>query len=198
MFDIYKQINVSKREILDFQEYKNEFSIKIVFLNKLNKMRSREIKIEFKEFESIEELSSQDQSLILAAREAADKAYAPYSRFNVGAAVLLDNNEVILGNNQENADFTDGLCAERVALFYAHAKYPGVAANTIAVTAKNSKGVIIESAQPCGSCRQVMVETEFRFRKPIRILLDGKDGIQLLEGADNLLPLAFKPASLDS
>ena len=161
-------------------------------------MRSREIKIQLKEFDSIEELSLQDRELILAAREAADKAYSPYSKFSVGAAVLLENDEVVLGNNQENADFTDGLCAERVALFYAHSKYPGVPVKTIAVTAKNSKGVSVESAQPCGSCRQVMVETEFRFKKSIRILLDGRDGIQLLEGADSLLPLAFKPASLDS
>lgn len=161
-------------------------------------MRSREIKIELKEFDSIEELSSQDRELILAARDTADKAYSPYSKFSVGAAVLLENDELILGNNQENADFTDGLCAERVALFYAHAKFPGVAVKTIAVTAKNSKGIVVESAQPCGSCRQVMVETEFRFKKPIRILLDGKDVIQSLEGADNLLPLAFKPVALDS
>lgn len=160
-------------------------------------MHIREIKIEFKEFSSIEELSLQDQQLILAARETAKNAYSPYSKFSVGAAVLLDNSEVIAANNQENADFTDGLCAERVALFYAHAMHPGIPVNTIAVTAKNSKGVFVELAQPCGSCRQVMIETEFRFKKAVRILLDGRDKIQLFEGADNLLPLAFKPASLD-
>lgn len=161
-------------------------------------MRTREIKILVKEFDSLNELSEQDHKLILAARKAAENAYAPYSKFRVGAALLLGNDEVITGNNQENADFTDGLCAERVALFYAHAKYPGVAVKAIAITANHAKGLIEEQARPCGSCRQAMVETEVRYKQPIRIIMDGKKGIQVLEGADSLLPLAFKPKALDS
>lgn len=161
-------------------------------------MQTREIKILVHEFSTAGELPVQDQKLIEAAREAAKNAYAPYSRFQVGAAVLLENGEMITGNNQENADFTDGLCAERVALFYAHAQYPGVAVKSIAVTASNGKGLLEEPAQPCGSCRQVMVETEVRFQKPIRIILDGKNSVQVLDGADSLLPLAFKPKALDS
>lgn len=161
-------------------------------------MQTREIKIFYQEFSNAVELPEQDQKLINAAREASQNAYAPYSNFHVGAAVLLENGEIIKGNNQENADFTDGLCAERVALFYAHARFPGVPVKSIAITANNSKGVVEDPAQPCGSCRQVMVETEVRFNHPIRIILNGKKHIHVLEGADSLLPMAFKPKALGS
>ena len=161
-------------------------------------MQTREIKINFNEYDSTSELPAADRQLIEAAQDAALNAYAPYSKFQVGAAVLLENDEVIIGNNQENADFTDGLCAERVALFYAHARFPGVPVKAIAVTANNARGLLEEPAQPCGSCRQVMVETEVRFSKPIRIILHGKDHIHVLDGADSLLPMAFKPKALDS
>ena len=161
-------------------------------------MHTREIKIFVQEFDNLAELPEKDQQLILAAREVSKDAYAPYSKFHVGAAVLLENGELILGNNQENADFTDGLCAERVALFYAHAKFPGVPVRSLAVTACNSHGLLEQPTQPCGSCRQVMVETEVRFNQPIRIILDGKKHIHVIEGADSLLPMAFKPKALGS
>ena len=148
------------------------------------------------EYENLSELTEVDRQLILKAREASENAYAPYSNFLVGAAVLLANGEIIKGNNQENADFTDGLCAERVALFYAHATYPNIAVEALAVTAKNSNGLIAGPAQPCGSCRQVLVETESRYKQPIRLILDGAEKIMVFNGADNLLPFAFKPGSL--
>lgn len=159
-------------------------------------MRPKEIRINYTEYDNIDELTTADKNLVEAARSAAKNAYAPYSKFQVGAAVLLENGEVIKGNNQENADFTDGLCAERVALFYAHARYSDVPVAVLAVSAQNHSGQVKEPAQPCGSCRQVMVETEVRFQKPIRIILDGSDGIHILDGAENLLPLAFKPNAL--
>lgn len=159
-------------------------------------MRNKEIRINFQEYDTLEELPQSDRELVEKARKAAKNAYAPYSKFNVGAALLLENGEVIEGNNQENADFTDGLCAERVALFYAHSRYPGVPVITLAVSAQNHHGPVKEPAQPCGSCRQVMVETEVRFQKPIRIILDGKDEIHVLDGAESLLPMAFKPKAL--
>jgi cytidine deaminase len=165
-------------------------------LGKTNAMHKRVYQIFADEYEKLTDLSADDQKLILTARESSANAYAPYSKFRVGAAVLLANGEVIKGNNQENADFTDGLCAERVALFYAHAVYPDVAVVALAVTAKNLNGLIPGPAQPCGSCRQVMVETESRFNHPIRLILDGSDKIMVIEGADNLLPFAFKPGSL--
>ncbi|HRX13271.1 MAG TPA: cytidine deaminase, partial [Draconibacterium sp.] len=95
-------------------------------------MHKRTYQIFAEEYETLSELREVDRQLILKAREASENAYAPYSNFLVGAAVLLANGEIIKGNNQENADFTDGLCAERVALFYAHATYPNIAVEALA------------------------------------------------------------------
>jgi cytidine deaminase len=159
-------------------------------------MIKRVLRIVADEYDKLSELSADDQKLIESARESAENAYAPYSKFCVGAAVLLANGEIIKGNNQENADFTDGLCAERVALFYAHANFPKVAVEALAVTAKNQSGLIAGPAQPCGSCRQVFIETESRFKQPIRLILDGSEKIMVFNGADNLLPFAFKPDQL--
>jgi len=163
----------------------------------MKRMRERIFQIVAKEYSSLPELSENDQELILAARKAAKNAYAPYSRFQVGAALILENGEIIEGNNQENADYTDGMCAERVALFYANAKYPKVAVKSLAVSAQNTKGLINGPAQPCGSCRQVLVETEHRYKQAIRLILDGAKKIMVFEGVENLLPFAFKPGSLD-
>ncbi len=159
-------------------------------------MLKKVLEIITEEYDSFDGLAETDKKLVLAAREAATKAYAPYSGFNVGAAVLLGNGEIIKGNNQENADFTDGLCAERVALFFAHANFPDVAVQAIAVTARNNSGLIAGPAQPCGSCRQVLVETETRYNQKIRLILDGAKKIMVLDGAECLLPFAFKPGSL--
>jgi len=160
-------------------------------------MRRKELRIMVCEYDAVVELPEADQKLLLAAREASKNAYAPYSKFHVGAALLLENGEVITGSNQENVDFTDGICAERVALFYANSTYPDVPVKAIAITAQNSHGLVEHPAQPCGSCRQVLVETESRYKKHIRVVLDGRKHIQVLEGADNLLPFAFKPDALD-
>ncbi len=159
-------------------------------------MQNKVYQISAVEFENIKELTETDRKLVLEARESANFAYAPYSGFFVGAAVLLANGMIIKGNNQENADFTDGLCAERVALFYAQANYPDVPIVAIAVSAKKKGGEIVQSSQPCGSCRQVLVEAEVRFRQPISLILDGKDKIMIFENAESLLPFAFKPDSL--
>lgn len=169
---------------------------KIVNLDKTNTMHRKVYQIFTEEYEKLSDLSPADQQLILKARESSENAYAPYSKFCVGAAILLANGEIIKGNNQENADFTDGLCAERVALFYAHANFPNVAVEALAVTAKNVHGLIPGPAQPCGSCRQVFIETESRYKQPIRLILDGAEKIMVFEGADNLLPFAFKPDQL--
>ncbi|MCY1721670.1 cytidine deaminase [Prolixibacteraceae bacterium Z1-6] len=160
-------------------------------------MRIKELQIRIYEYEAVVELPETDQKLLLAARKAAHNAYAPYSNFCVGAAVLLENGEIIAGSNQENADFTDGLCAERVALFYANSTYPDSAVKAIAVTARNTKGLVEGPAQPCGSCRQALVEAESRYEQHMRIIMDGRKRIQVLEGADNLLPFAFKPDALN-
>jgi cytidine deaminase len=129
----------------------------------------------------------------MACREAALNAYAPYSKFHVGAAVLLANNEIITGNNQENAAYSTTLCAERVALFYANSIYKDIPVTAIAVTASTSHGITHEPVKPCGSCRQALMETEVRFGRAIRIILDGRNKIQVFDGVENLLPFAFKP-----
>ncbi len=173
------------------------FTLKIVFLNKTSDMQTRELLIFLKEYTSLEELPKTEKKLVLAAREASHGAYAPYSNFHVGAALQLENGKIFKGNNQENSAYTNGLCAERVALFYANASFPDVAVKILAITAENANGLIPEPVRPCGSCRQVMVETESRFNQPIRIILDGKNKIQVFEGVENLMPFAFKPDSLD-
>ncbi|MCG6190431.1 cytidine deaminase [Maribellus maritimus] len=160
-------------------------------------MRKNELRIVHFEFDNIGELQKEDRELVLAARKASKNAYAPYSKFHVGAAIQLENGEIVNGNNQENSAFTSGLCAERTALFYANANFPNVAVKRIAVTAENSSGLVLDPVKPCGSCRQAMIETETRFHKPIRIILDGDDKILVFEGVDSLLPFAFKPDSLD-
>ncbi|MBN2636413.1 MAG: cytidine deaminase [Prolixibacteraceae bacterium] len=160
-------------------------------------MQNRTYQISAVEFETIDELTETDRMLILKARKSSRQAYAPYSGFYVGAAVLLKNGLVISGNNQENCDFTDGLCAERVALFYAQANYPDIPIVALAVSAKIKGGDVVKLTQPCGSCRQVLIEAEVRFKQPISIILDGKDKIMIFESAESLLPFAFKPDSLD-
>ena len=160
-------------------------------------MRTKELRIFVYEYPTVLDLPVIDQQLIYAAREAAKDAYARYSRFYVGASVLLANDKIISGNNQENAAFPSGLCAERVALFYAQSSFPDVAIKSLAITAANSNGLVDGPVKPCGSCRQVMIEAEFRHKQSIRIILDGKKKIQVFEGVDNLLPFAFKPESLD-
>jgi cytidine deaminase len=166
-------------------------------LDKIIDMQTKTLRIFVYEYNAVEELPGEDQQLVFAAREAAGKAYAPYSAFYVGAGLLLANNEIFRGNNQENASFPNGLCAERVALFYANATYPDVPVKAVAVTAANSRGLIDGPVMPCGSCRQALFEAQHRFGKSIRIILDGKKKIQVFEGIENLLPFAFRPESLD-
>ena len=156
-------------------------------------MRTIEKRIIVYEYSTIWDLPAVEQKLIFASREAALNSYAPYSKFHVGAAVLLDNDEIITGNNQENAAFTTGLCAERVALFYANSLYKDVPVKAVAVTASDSQGITHEPVKPCGSCRQALLEAEARFGRPVRIILDGRNKIQVFQGVENLLPFPFKP-----
>ncbi len=138
------------------------------------------------------ELQKADMDLLEQARLAAEKAYAPYSRFRVGAAVRLANGEIVAGNNQENAAYPSGLCAERVALFYAHSKYPDLAVEAIAITAKGNKGIIDEPLSPCGACRQVMAESEKNSNQPMRVIMQGQQGpVMIAESMKVLLPFSF-------
>ena len=142
-------------------------------------------------FCTLEELPEIEKILIERAKSASKNAYAPYSHFLVGAALLLENGEIITGNNQENAAYPSGLCAERTAMFYANANYPDVAVTTLAVAAQNAAGFLKDPIAPCGSCRQVLLETEHRYGKKLRVLLYGEPEIAILETVKDLLPLSF-------
>jgi len=138
------------------------------------------------------ELPAPDQQLVEAAYRAAESAYAPYSNFSVGAALLLENDTILTGNNQENIAYPSGLCAERVALFYAGANYPGVAINTLVVVAKGDLVGPEDCISPCGSCRQVMAESEFRQEVPMRLILVAQNGKTFVFGsATDLLVFPF-------
>lgn len=142
------------------------------------------------------ELEPEIQVLINKAKEQVENAYAPYSNFHVGAAVLLQNGALFAGNNQENAAYPSGLCAERVALFYANAQFPDVPVRAIAIAAHTAKEYLAFPITPCGSCRQVLLEAETRFDSPIDIYMYGTECIYHIENAAQLLPLRFEKKSL--
>ncbi len=155
-------------------------------------MNTITLKIQLSEYDNIDELSETDRKLVEKSQQALSSSYSPYSHFRVAAAVLLENGEIICGTNQENAAYPSGLCAERVALFYANSKYPEVAVEMIAISASgNNIDCTAKPISPCGSCRQVILETENRFQKPIKIILYGQEKIVVFENAKDLLPLAF-------
>ncbi len=154
-------------------------------------MKHRDIITRVYEYDSENELTEIDQELVSKAREAAENAYAPYSHFQVGAAVLLENGLIIQGNNQENAAYPSGLCAERVALFYANAQYPKQKVLSLAVAVIVNGKSIVDPVPPCGSCRQVITETEMRFNHPIKIIMVGEQKIDMVENAKSLLPFNF-------
>lgn len=155
-------------------------------------MKIVNLQINIEEYNHISELSTEDRNLLEKAWKACDTAYAPYSKFNVGAAVLLANGEIVTGNNQENAAYPSGLCAERVAMYYASAQHPGVAMKSIAVAVKSDIVKLEDPGSPCGSCRQVMAEYENLHHTKMRIILGSPNTkIQILEGINSLLPLAF-------
>ena len=145
-----------------------------------------------------EELDAADRQLIEAARQTTAHSYAPYSHFSVGAAARLANGTVVTGSNQENAAYPSGICAERTTLFYANSQYPDQAVETLAIAARNERGEFLdEPIPPCGACRQVMLETEKRFKHPMRILLFGRKGIYELKGVGTLLPLSFDASAME-
>ena len=140
-----------------------------------------------------EELADEDRQLANSAIEATHRSYAPYSRFSVGAAARLANGIIVTGTNQENAAYPSGLCAERTTLFYANSQYPDQAVTALAIAARPSKSPTLGEnvCPPCGACRQVMLETEQRFGRPMKIILCGAKNIYMVESASQLLPLFF-------
>ncbi|WP_290697913.1 cytidine deaminase [Lacinutrix sp.] len=159
----------------------------------------KELKIESKlyVFDNLEDTPKDIQKLMQDAIEARDKAYAPYSRFHVGAALLLDNGEIISGNNQENASYPSGLCAERTAIFYAGAKYPNAKIVKIAITAASQNQKTKTPIPPCGACRQSIAEYETKQNLPIEIYFMGEVGkVMKSNSLANLLPFGFDSSNL--
>ena len=154
-------------------------------------MKEVELKTVIQECQ-MDELSAEDRQLVEQAIEATRRSYAPYSHFHVGAAVRLGNGEIVIGCNQENAAYPSGLCAERTALFAAGALYPDVPVKVLAVAARGTDGEMTEEPTgPCGSCRQVIIESETRAKHPIRILLYGRRCVYIIDGIRQLMPLTF-------
>ena len=157
-------------------------------------MEERKIEVIYKVFKT-SELSVDDVRLRDIAIESAQFAYAPYSRFTVGAVALLEDGSYAKGSNQENAAYPSGLCAERVALFTAGANFPDKAVKALAIVALKDD-IIQDSVSPCGGCRQVLLETEQRHGHDIRILLCGRDETVIITSAKDLLPLYFGKTNL--
>lgn len=151
------------------------------------------ITITYDVFDRLEDMSPEDRKLLEAATNAAKDAYAPYSKFHVGAAVLVENGDIVVGNNQENLAYPSGLCAERVAVFSASATYPNQKMTAIAITAFSENFVTDTPVSPCGACRQVLIEYEIRDNLNIRCILRGSTGqIYVFRSIADLLPLQGK------
>lgn len=143
-------------------------------------------------FSGVHELPDSISDLMERASEIRNMAYAPYSQFKVGAAILLENDQIVLGNNQENACYPSGLCAERTAIYSAGANYPGVVMKAMAITAKSNQQLTSKPVPPCGSCRQTIAEYELKQQAPIPIYFMGEKGeIYLSDSLSNLLPFTF-------
>jgi cytidine deaminase len=155
-----------------------------------------DIIFKYKEFDKDEELDAADRELLNAAKKTAINAYAPYSQFKVGAAVRLESGKIVLGTNVENAAFPSGICAERSAFSNASSNFPGDKPVALAIAALNESGLTTDPVSPCGNCRQVIVEEEYRNGNNIRIILKGKNKIRMIEKGGDLLPLQFNMKNL--
>ncbi len=161
-------------------------------------MQKRKIEFEYGVYDSLDQLPDPELKLMKAAIAARENAYAPYSGFRVGTAVLLENDQIVIGNNQENASYPSGLCAERVAVFQAGARFPGLAIRAIAISAASDQKTVDRPAAPCGNCRQAIAEYEQRQIEGITLLLMGATGeIFKCSSILDLLPFAFGRSNLE-
>ena len=153
-------------------------------------MKELNIQIPIKIYE-YEELTTADRKLIDAACEATQRSYAPYSHFSVGAAALLESGITVTGTNQENAAYPSGLCAERTAIFYAQSQYPDSPILSIAIAAKTDGRLTPTPTYPCGACRQVMIESQNRGKKPVKVIIGSAGKIEVIDSIGYLMPFAF-------
>jgi cytidine deaminase len=159
-------------------------------------MKEKNISFSYKEFDNTEELNAYDRELIFAARESALNAYAPYSKFRVGAAVRLESGIIVRGTNIENAAFPSGICAERSALSNSISNLPDDKPNAMAIAAITEDGLCDDPVPPCGNCRQVIAEEELRTGNQIRMILSGKNKTIIITSISHLLPLQFNKMNL--
>lgn len=157
----------------------------------------KNISFNYKELDTADELDPADRELLDFAKKIASNAYAPYSGFQVGAALRLESGKIVTGTNVENAAFPSGICAERAALANASSNYPGDKPVAMAITAFSGKDFSAEPVSPCGNCRQVIAEEEYRNGKPVRLILVGRKKIRVIENGGDLLPLQFNSDSLN-
>jgi len=148
-------------------------------------------------YSNLGELSTEDQMLMNRAIEARGNAYAPYSKFHVGAALLLHNGEIVLGNNQENAAYPSGMCAERVAIWQAGSLFPGVKIKKLAISASSTITKVDKPIGPCGACRQTLSEYEINQKEPFPVIFMGEVGeIVKTPSLLSLLPFSFDSSYL--
>ena len=159
-------------------------------------MKQRAYTVRLYEYDQLEELSEDQVLLVNSAIKAARDAYAPYSEYHVGAALRLANGEIVIGSNQENAAYPSGLCAERVAIFYAGARHPDVPVLSMAIAAIREGITQEEPVAPCGACRQVLYEKESQGEGTMELILYGNKKIQVFSKVTDLLPLPFKLENL--
>ena len=154
-------------------------------------MEEKILQIKYRECDSIEELQPEDRELLEAAISALNGSYAPYSNFNVGAAVRLSNGITVKGANQENSAYPSGLCAERTAMFSAASRYPGEQILSLALIASQHGVLQGAPTYPCGACRQVMAQYQIRSGKPMHIIVGSAGKIQVFDGVESILPFIF-------
>ena len=155
-------------------------------------MKKIDVSISYDKVEE-QEMTPVEKSLLDAARKATYRSYSPYSGFSVGAAVLLDDGTIVEGSNQENSSYPQGICAERTAIFYAGSRYPDKKILALCIAARGTDGSFTTlPVTPCGGCRQALLESEYRQKSPIKVLLYGLDEIYIISSAQQLLPLAFQ------
>ena len=159
-------------------------------------MEEKEIRFVYTEYKVLADMPDDERDLIEKAVIAGKKAYAPYSRFQVGAALLLEDGTVVTGANVENAAFPSGSCAEKTALSYAVSNYPELKPRAIAIVACTENGITGDPVSPCGNCRQMLLEEEHRNKQPIKVILYGTERIVVASSSEDLMPLQFTKDNL--
>ena len=160
-------------------------------------MKEKKFEFNYTVYDSIDELPAEQKKLLKEAREVTEHAYAPYSRFQVGAIAKLANGETVKGSNQENASFPVGLCAERVLLATVSSLFPKIPIQSIAISYKSTEQKSDHPISPCGICRQALQEYEGRIKEPLQLILGGMEGpVYVIDSASKLLPLAFTSEEL--